>query len=263
MILKCTSFENMKREVKEKNMSLAVFGAGVTGTVTTPEILAEYGMMEDIVCYLDNNPAIQKNGIMVREKFFLVKPADSLEYIEGNIAVIVAVSRYTEVLKQLELMACADRLWCYLMPMMCIHNFCCNASGGKAVLNRRPLIPKTIHYMWLGKKTLPYGLHKCIDSWKKYCPDYEVKRWYETNYNIEKHPYMKEAYESGAYGFVPDFARLDILYEYGGIYLDTDVELLRSLDPLLCQEAFCGVEKWQVINFGGCSGAIKNNSGKE
>ncbi len=71
---------------------------------------------------------------------------------------------------------------------------------------------------------------------------------------------MEQAYKAGAYGFVPDCARLDILYYYGGFYLDTDVELLKSLDELCSQEAFCGVEKWQVLNFGGCSGAVRKTS---
>ena len=113
--------------------------------------------------------------------------------------------------------------------------------------------------MWLGRKPIPDNLMKCIDSWKRFCPDYEIIEWNENNYDIEKHPYMKEAYEAKAYGFVPDYARLDILYTQGGIYLDTDVELKRNLDNLRCLKAFCGVEKWQIINFGGLSGAEKKH----
>ena len=84
-------------------------------------------------------------------------------------------------------------------------------------------------------------------------------RWDESNYDISKNRYMEQAYEAGAYGFVPDYARLDILYEHGGIYMDTDVEVIRNLDDMLYQQAFCGVEKWQTINFGGCSGAVKGH----
>ena len=103
---------------------------------------------------------------------------------------------------------------------------------------------------------MPGSLKRCIDSWKKYCPDYEIKRWDESNYDISKSSYMKGAYESKKWGFIPDYARLDILYNYGGFYLDTDVELVRSLDELRYQPAFSGVEKWSVVNIGGCSGAV-------
>jgi len=106
---------------------------------------------------------------------------------------------------------------------------------------------------------MPQMLQRCIDSWKKFCPDYEIIRWDESNYDISWSKYMCQAYELKKWGFVPDVARLDILYRYGGIYLDTDVELIRSLDELLYQPAFCGTEKWGIINPGGCCGAQPYN----
>ena len=161
--------------------------------------------------------------------------------------------------EQLEQMECTKNMTAYIMPMMCIHNMCSDVSEGNPIMTDVPLIPKKIHYMWLGRKEIPSNLQKCIDSWKKYCPDYEIIEWNENNYDISKHPYMQQAYEKSAYGFVPDYARLDILYQYGGFYLDTDVELVKSIDDLRYQEAFCGVEKWQVLNFGGGSGAVKGH----
>ncbi|MFS1001603.1 glycosyltransferase family 32 protein [Enterococcus casseliflavus] len=104
------------------------------------------------------------------------------------------------------------------------------------------MIPKKIHYCWFGNQPLPESVQKCIDSWIKFCPDYEIIRWDETNYDVKKNPYIAEAYDSGKYAFVSDYARLDIIYEYGGVYLDTDVELLRNLDSLLGYEAFFGLE---------------------
>ncbi len=103
---------------------------------------------------------------------------------------------------------------------------------------------------------MPEGSRKCIESWEKHCPDYEIVRWDESNYDVNKNRYMQEAYERQKWGFVPDYARLDILYHYGGIYIDTDVELVRNLDELLYQQAFCGVEKWGNVNMGNCSGAV-------
>ena len=94
------------------------------------------------------------------------------------------------------------------------------------------MIPKKIHYCWFGGNPMPEKDKKCIESWKRYCPDYEIIRWDESNYDVSKNRYMKEAYEEKKWGFVPDYARLDIIYNEGGIYLDTDVELVKNLDDL-------------------------------
>lgn len=120
------------------------------------------------------------------------------------------------------------------------------------------MIPKVIHYCWFGQSPLPENVQKCIQSWKKYCPDYEIIQWNETNYNIHKHPFMLEAYELKKYAFVSDYARLDIVYNYGGVYLDTDVELIKSLDKLLSIPCFMGYELSGRVNTGIGFGAEKN-----
>lgn len=117
------------------------------------------------------------------------------------------------------------------------------------------MIPKKIHYCWFGGKPLPQQAVQCIASWKKHCPDYEIIRWDENNYCIEKNPYMQQAYEAKKWGFVPDYARLDIIYQHGGIYLDTDVEILRPFDTLLQDSAFMGFEAWDKVNLGQGFGA--------
>lgn len=259
MILKCTSFEEMDREICRQDMEIIVFGAGVIGTVTVPEILRQYDLLWRVAFYIDNSHDAQRRKITLQDRIVDIKPVTALNDTKKDTVIIISISRYAEILSQLEQMPCTQNMTCYLMPMMCIHNFCSDSSGGAAILSNKPLIPKKIHYMWLGKKQIPANLQRCIDSWKKYCPDYEIIQWDETNYDIEKHAYMRDAYERGAYGFVPDYARLDILFQHGGIYMDTDVEVIKNLDPLLCQEAFCGVEKWQIVNFGGCSGAVKEH----
>lgn len=104
------------------------------------------------------------------------------------------------------------------------------------------MIPKIIHYCWVGNSPKPESVLYCIESWKKYCPNYEIKEWNEKNYNFEKNSYMKQAYEEKKWGFVPDYARLDIIYQYGGIYLDTDVELIKNIDELLNCKSFFGFE---------------------
>lgn len=117
-------------------------------------------------------------------------------------------------------------------------------------------IPKVIHYCWFGGNPLPKSAQKCINSWKKYCPDYEIIQWNEENFDFSENRYAREAYEQKKWAFVSDYARLKIIYEYGGIYLDTDVELIKSFDPLLSHDGFMGFQdKTQVasgLGFGAC-----------
>ena len=117
-------------------------------------------------------------------------------------------------------------------------------------------IPKTIHYCWFGGNPLPELAQKCIASWKEYCPDYEIIEWNESNFDFSDCTYAREAYEAKKWAFVSDYARLKIIYEYGGIYLDTDVELLASLDSLLNNDCFMGIEKSNYIATGLGYGAI-------
>lgn len=105
------------------------------------------------------------------------------------------------------------------------------------------MIPKIIHYIWLGGKEEPKILKKCKESWKKYCPNYLIKRWDESNLNINKMPYTKEAIEAKKYAFASDYFRFEILAKEGGIYLDIDVKLLKSLDTFLQEKCFMGFEK--------------------
>ena len=103
-------------------------------------------------------------------------------------------------------------------------------------------IPRVIHYCWFGGNPLPELAQKCIASWKKYCPNYEIIRWDETNFDIHYNDYVWEAYQAKKWAFVTDVVRLYVLVNYGGIYMDTDVEVLRSLDVFLKYEAFSGFE---------------------
>lgn len=104
------------------------------------------------------------------------------------------------------------------------------------------MIPKKIHYIWFGGNSLSPLALRCIDSWRVQCPDYEIVRWDESNFDISQNRYCREAYEQGKWAFVSDYARLWVLVHEGGIYMDTDVELLRPLDPFLDEEAFSGFE---------------------
>ena len=104
------------------------------------------------------------------------------------------------------------------------------------------MIPRTIHYCWFGKTPLPKLAKRCIESWKKYCPDYEIICWDESRFDVNYNQFSHDAYKAGKWAFVSDVARLYAIYHYGGIYLDTDVELIKPLDEFLSQKAFMGTE---------------------
>lgn len=103
-------------------------------------------------------------------------------------------------------------------------------------------IPRKIHYCWFGKKPLPKSALKCIKSWRKYFPGYEIIEWNEDNYDVNKIPYIKQAYQAGKYAFVSDYARFDILFNEGGIYFDTDVEVIKSFKDIVDDGPFMGCE---------------------
>lgn len=104
------------------------------------------------------------------------------------------------------------------------------------------MIPKIIHYCWFGRGKKPKLAMQCIESWKKFCPDYQIKEWNEDNFNLDMYPYTREAYDNSKFAFVTDVVRLYALYNEGGIYMDTDVEVIKSLDPFLNHIGFSGYE---------------------
>lgn len=121
------------------------------------------------------------------------------------------------------------------------------------------MIPKVINYCWFGGKEKPNEVMKCINSWKKYCPEYKIIEWNENNYDLEKNSYVKYTYENKKWAFLSDYVRLDVIYNNGGIYLDTDVELLRNLDDLLDCDGYIGMEQVGTVNTGQGFGAIRKH----
>ncbi len=112
------------------------------------------------------------------------------------------------------------------------------------------MIPKVIHYCWFGRGEKPKLIRKCIKSWKKYCPDYEIIEWNEDNFDINCNEFVKQAYECKKWAFVSDYVRLFVLYNYGGVYMDTDVEIVRPIDVFLKHKAFSGFENPKSVPTG-------------
>ena len=113
------------------------------------------------------------------------------------------------------------------------------------------MIPKKIHYCWFGGNPLPVLAEQCLASWRKLCPDFEIVRWDESNYDLSAAPlYVRQAYELKKWAFVTDYVRLDLVHAHGGVYMDTDVELIGPLEPLLDNRAYFGFEDGKNINTG-------------
>ncbi len=178
-----------------------------------------------------------------------------------NTAILIVSKEYESILRQLEQDEKLRNIDCYCLT----HQFLIvneEHAMEKSIpdtirISDTPLIPKVIHYCWFGENPIPDQYKKWMESWKKFCPDYKIVEWNESNYDINKNKYMRQAYKSKKWGFVPDFARLDIIYHYGGIYLDTDVELVQSLDDLLYQKGFAGFESDNYVALGLGFGAMK------
>lgn len=112
------------------------------------------------------------------------------------------------------------------------------------------MIPKKIHYCWFGGNPKPDSVQKCINSWKRFCPNYEIIEWNESNFDIHCMPFVEQAIEAKKYAFASDVARLMVVYENGGLYFDTDVEVIKSFDDLLENKAFLGFESNEYVNSG-------------
>ena len=121
------------------------------------------------------------------------------------------------------------------------------------------MIPKVIHYCWFGRNPKPDLAIRCMESWKKYCPDWEIKEWNEDNFDVSLHPFLKAAYEAKKWAFVVDYVRLWIVYNHGGVYLDTDVELCKSLDDQVSYDCFISFESLIYLNLGNGFGAGKEH----
>ena len=105
------------------------------------------------------------------------------------------------------------------------------------------MIPKTIHYCWFGRGELTPLAKKCIASWRQFFPDYVIKEWNEDNFDVNIIPYTADAYKAGKYAFVSDYARFWVLYHFGGVYFDTDVEVIKPIDDVIEAGAFMGFEQ--------------------
>lgn len=256
MILRNSRFSELADKIKRDKNRVIVYGAGMIGQIVVPYFIEAFGLQKYIECYVDRDE--NKIGKRIRCSTFEyeIRNPDCLKSLVNNLVLLITNSKFYSVIDFLDGVAELESVEAYIVPILQI----CELNYAKPIVINKlcdaQLIPKKIHYCWFGRGEIPEFLAQCMNTWKQYCPDYEIIEWNEDNYDVGRLPYAREAYEKKKYGFVSDIARLDILYENGGIYMDTDVCLMKSLDELLFQPAFVGVEKWGNINTGGLAGAM-------
>lgn len=259
MILKKGTFAAFAQRVKAMEKRVIIYGAGVIGETSAPYWLYECQLDEAVMCFVDADIHKQGKSIQLASRDVPVRPLTVLAEQSGNYILLITVSAFEPVVRSLEQFPGTENAEAYFLPIMLLDIAHAPKKASVIRTSDVTLIPKKIHYTWFSGEPIPTNLQKCIDTWKCFCPDYEIIRWDTSNYDVSRHFYTMQAYELQKWGFIADVARLEILYEVGGIYLDADVELIRPLDALLFQPAFCGVEKWGTVNIGGCSGARPGN----
>ena len=251
MIYKNTDMYTLLDITMEK--TLICFGAGQQ-LQNACELFSDVQFFDRIDFIADNNREKHSFGFSGAEK-----PVHSIEEcIRCAIkepVILITISDCFDIIDQLDKIPVLNKCKCFVYSFVreLVHHYSLPINRAKT----EPLkIPRRIHYCWFGGTSIPDEFKMYIDTWGKLCPDYEIIRWDESNYDYKKNEYMYEAYRQKKWGFVPDFARLDIIYRYGGIYLDTDVELIRNIDDLLCDDAFCGFESRRFVANGLGFGAV-------
>uniref|UniRef100_UPI004055DD26 glycosyltransferase family 32 protein n=1 Tax=Agathobacter sp. TaxID=2021311 RepID=UPI004055DD26 len=259
-MLKIYNYDNFIDRVKDSS-GIILLGAGKR-LRDFEQLFIDTRVSDKVVQICDN--AIEKQGTVVTiwDYGYVIKDVKQLpkQYLQDKI-VVITVDDYGPL---------ADDLMLYEkfheVELVCLKHITAlqidEKSRNKHMpntirLSEKPLIPKKIHYCWFGGNPIPDKYKAWMESWWCYCSDYEIIEWNETNYDVSKNQYMYEAYKAKKWGFVPDYARLDIIYNHGGIYLDTDVELIRNIDDLLYQKGFAGFQDNELVAMGLGFGAVK------
>lgn len=240
---------------KLKSKKLVCFGSGKF----FHDFFANYeklGVEKKVELILDNNKEKHNTKVNICNQSINIISALQFcrEYQVRDYLILITCMDFVAVYEQLQQIELLDEVECciavYVSSMTNEFDEKRKYYPKNFRIYENSSIPKVIHYCWFGGKEIPEQNKMWMASWKKYCPDYEIVEWNEDNYDITQNEYMYEAYQAKKWGFVPDYARLDIIYNQGGIYLDTDVEIIKCLDELLYQDAFVGVDGSKRISLG-------------
>lgn len=237
-----------------KNKRVFCFGSGIQGQ-RMAMFFENWNIPETLFAYIDNDS--NKVGKMVeynKFKYPILSFEHACDTITESDFVLVSSLYYKDIYNQIEKNE-ISRKWNYLsIDEVAETQLMISDYAGIVKESEIQLIPKTIHYVWLGNE-MPKKIKENIECWRSICPDYKFYEWNDQNYDITSNRYMKQAYENKHWSFVSDYMRLDIIYKYGGIYLDTDIEIVKKPDELLYQRCFASVDASLVMNLGSGFGA--------
>ena len=245
-------FLQIKKAVTEKNRPLICYGAGMAARHIGC-LLKKYELLNQVIFWVDGDRNKTSSSIEIEGRKFDIREKEVLQdwrYKDALLLITCEDDRgIVEGLQKEGKAVLCD--YCSCLPAL-------NKLVSQ-VIQEEPKIPQKIHYCWFGLKKIPDRQKKLIEEWNKLCPDYEICLWNETNYELAKCRYITEAYERGYYAFVSDYVRMDVVYQYGGFYFDTDVRLMKNIDFLRRYEAFFTYGKWPAINSGSGFGAARGN----
>lgn len=239
-----------------QNREVICIGAGIQGKRFAC-LIENWNLQGSIIAFADNNKALQGNDFQYRTMRYPILSIDkAVRMADKNALWVIACLDENAIKEQLQ--QYAEMKDALVTSLSAVAMAQLRISDYEAVIReyQEPVIPKVIHYVWVGGR-MPETYQRNIENWKQKCPDYEIVEWNESNYDFKKNSYTYEAYVSKRYGFVPDFSRLDILYQYGGIYLDVDVEICQQLDDLVFQKGFAFMDSTLLVNHGSGIGCVK------
>lgn len=254
MQIENVDFERFSRITKEENKQVIIWGIGTFFRTCIPYLLKEYKLENRVALLIDGDEKKWGEIIALHGREFVIQSPDILLKAADGYELLITSSYFAGIVDWVDSIEAGCQMRCFVAPLMFREHI---EQDYRSYKCQEQMIPKVIHYCWFGRKEMPEKNKRCIDSWRKYCPEYEIIEWNEDNYDLRKNRYMYQAYQAGRYGYVPDYARIDLLYRYGGIYFDTDVELIKNIDELLYLRGFTSFEEYPMVNFGGGSGSIK------
>ena len=268
VIFKNANYGNFLFETKDKR--IICYGAGGTMRDFLKNNRAHISVLNKIDYILDRDRAKSGSSAAVGLKDVPIMTVEELTALDASfseyvIILCLADKFVLDALSDLDRISIFNGLACYygISALSWSREHFVPAPSGKSALPSCKIkydIPKVIHYTWFGERSFGEIERECIESWGKACPDFELKLWNEENYDISEMPlYARQAHEAKKYAFVSDYARLDIVYRYGGFYLDTDVLLFRSLEDFKDYKAVFGYLPYNEINSGLGFGSVAGN----
>lgn len=255
--------ENFERIVETKK--IVCFGASRVMQNYYEKYTRWFAEWSDrILFFIDNDTEKWNKEYILGSRAYSVYPASKLnDMFDKDIIIVITTSlQYIlSICSCLENFSNLDICECFSLALI-LNQERIDDTAVTPLLHAKTSIinSRTIHTFWFSQDRIPQEYQKCLDSWKRYCPNYEIRIWDSNSYDVTKNEYMYEAFRKENWAFVSDYARLDIVYQYGGIYMDMDVEVLRNLDDLLKLQCFFGIDLWNYIDLGTGFGALKGNS---